>query len=209
MARLGGCAVLCALLVCAQVAAAYPVRFYALNKGCTAHPEKRYGAHGAPQPDANTTFVFADGAGKAVTAACPGATYKLKLNFGDARFALVTASAGSFPGADAECPNRLAMDRSAQTPLGGFAPAPSQAVALTIPCNATGPITIRVTSAKGPKSHYQQATTTLAVSRTCAIANCTALPQVKLPAAKPAAGAKAPGPKAAAPKAVQPKKAGN
>ncbi|KIZ07557.1 hypothetical protein MNEG_0394 [Monoraphidium neglectum] len=184
----------------AHLVAGYPAFFYSKQKGCTAHPDRGYRGHQAPQNDTTTTVAILDSAGKAVTTVCPGVAYSVKLSFGEVRLALITTNAGSFPGADAACPGRLAVDRSAPTPLGGFAPRELQTITLNVACSAATSVKIDVTSAHGSKAAYKRTAATLPVNPACAAAACAAKakPAVK-PAAKPAAKPVDAGTKAASP----------
>ncbi|KAI8476047.1 MAG: hypothetical protein J3K34DRAFT_455991 [Monoraphidium minutum] len=190
-----------AMVCMAQLTAAYPYFFYRLKQPCDAQPTKGYKGHGAPTADAKITFAVQDSAGKAMTAACPGTAHTIRLSFGEPRLALITSNYGNFTGSDEICPNRLAIDRSAPFPLAGYSAAAIQMVTLEIPCDATGPLQLRVTSAAGPREQYKQATTTVRVNPACAAPSCAAT--TKATTTTKAAPAKAAPAKAAAkPKAV-------
>ena len=96
---------------------------------CPDHPTKAKHGHGAPRPDATARFAFTNAAGKAVTAACPGAKLTVAVSFGTPRLAMLTADGGAFAKADKKCPARVVMDRTK-----GYARAAAQTAEFTAPC---------------------------------------------------------------------------
>lgn len=175
MARLAVCWLL--LACAAQLARAYPALYVARvakgDKSCQGHPNKGYAAHGAPKKDPKIVFAVADSAGKAVVSVCPGATYDIKLTFPEPRLALLTASSATFKPKSSflkssdSCVSRVAMDRS-----NGYGPMATQTATATLPCDASGNLNLKVTSATGSKSPYMQASASLPVDQRCAAPSC-------------------------------------
>ncbi|KAI8472804.1 MAG: hypothetical protein J3K34DRAFT_519505 [Monoraphidium minutum] len=148
---------LCALL--ARPAVAYPSLFAnKISDGCQDQPAKALGAHGAPVPDKTTTFAFTDGGGAPVLAFCPGGTYNVSVKYASKVLALITASTGVM-GSDKRCLNRVySGDKSL---FDGFD------TKISVPCDAAGqPLSLRSTSASGPKDNYHQASAVVPVGFT-------------------------------------------
>ncbi|KAJ9517463.1 hypothetical protein QJQ45_024921 [Haematococcus lacustris] len=201
--------VLAVFAIAAQQCQAHPELFVdSYAKSCTDHPQQGYGAHRAPAADNSITFKTNTNGRTAKVALCRN-TANMVQNSSSVRYLalhyyhgfpcclkqvtglgfseyLLTASAGSFNNAPSPlCPNRLV----------GSSRVTSVTAQLTLPCNATGSVTIQITAASTALGQYRTATTTLPIEPSCgdcpaqqqSAGNVTQIPIVLVPAPAPIA----------------------
>jgi len=181
-------------------------------------PEKPEGDHAAPKKDATILITVTDANGKAVKIVCPGVSYGLNVSYPEERQSLVFASVGTLDAGKGEvlkslfaCPNRFVSPKAAGEPN-------HQSLEITwaVPCNASGPAKVSVTSATGSRGAFFQnsLTTTVAALADCPTSTCpsavaaaaknattTAAGTAAATAASPATPAAAPSPSPAPAKA--------
>jgi hypothetical protein len=138
--------------------------FAACLKPTTSYPPTTY-----TQKYSAIKFSVVDAAGRPVAALCPGAAVTVSLSFPQPRLAFLSASDGSFAKVSGGCATRVVIDRTK-----GYAPATTQTAAMTVPCTAAAPITLKVTSAAGASSPFRTASATLPVNPRCKAATCAA-----------------------------------
>lgn len=179
--------VLAVLAIAAQQCQAHPQLFVdSYSKSCTDHPQQGYGAHRAPAADNSITFKTNTNGRTAKVALCRNTANMVQVTgLGFSEY-LLTASAGSFNNAPSPlCPNRLV----------GSSRVTSVTAQLTLPCNATGSVTIQITAASTALGQYRTATTTLPIEPSCgdcpaqqqSAGNVTQIPIVLVPAPAPSA----------------------
>lgn len=143
---------------------AYPGLFVERHAegNCTAHPTAALGDHQAPRPDGDARITIN---GTQASTYCRGASHNLGITLSEERMILVTAGAGRLAGASDECAQRQvwARDNATQTAT----------TIWTAPCNASGNITLRVTSAGSPRDNFHQTSVTLAPDPRCTCAGVT------------------------------------
>ncbi|KAJ9517658.1 hypothetical protein QJQ45_025133 [Haematococcus lacustris] len=206
--------VLAVFAVASQQCQAHPELFVdSYAKSCTDHPQQGYGAHRAPAADNSITFKTNTNGRTAKVALCRNTANMVQLQLvchqnSSGRYLalhyyhgfpcckqvtglgfseyLLTASAGSFNNAPSPlCPNRLV----------GSSRVSSVTAQLTLPCNATGSVTIQITAASTALGQYRTATTTLPIEPSCgdcpaqqqSAGNVTQIPIVLVPAPAPIA----------------------
>ncbi|KAF8056344.1 DAB1 [Scenedesmus sp. PABB004] len=188
-----------------RLATALPQLFINRDAGnsCTAQPSRAYAGHGGPRADPATTISVAPLATSApgasatngsVLALCAGQRYELTVSFGSALAnSLITASAGTLDelersggttgmaARDEQCPNRYATPRITS----------AVRLALEVPADAAGALTIASTAARGAFDSFRSASATLPVLSGAA---CGAPPTGEVRALDGSSGGDAPSP---------------
>lgn len=131
---------------------------------CLLHPAVPLGTHLGLTADPTTAFQLKTN-GQQTNSVCPGESHALTVTFPDSREFMVTASQGTLtvPGlVDPACPNRVALTLKRT----------SLQMTLALPCDVSGSVEIRVTSAIGEFNAFMISSATLVVSPACATAAC-------------------------------------